>query len=79
MRIYICWGNYAGPHHLDIDPKSVFPHVANVECKYVLVESANGRHGHDAATYEKAVASGLIDPTKVRVRVRVRARVRVEG
>lgn len=64
MRIHICWGNYAGPHHLDIHTDWVWPHVANIKCKYLLMEGANPRHGHDAAAYEKAVASGLIDPTK---------------
>ena len=64
MRIHVCWGNYAGPHHLDIHTSLVWPRVANIKCKYLLMEGANPRHGHDAAAYERAVASGLIDPSK---------------
>ena len=65
VRIHVCWGNYAGPHHLDLAAYSVWPHVANVHCKYVLIEYANPRHGHEADAYEQAVASGIIDPSKV--------------
>ena len=67
VRIHVCWGNYAGPHHLDIDCDDVWPVVANIKCKYVLMEGANPRHGHDAAAYERAVSSGLIDPTKTTI------------
>ena len=63
----MCWGNYAGPHHLDIDTNSVWPLVAEIKCKYVLMEGANPRHGHDAAAYERAVSSGLIDPTQTTI------------
>ena len=62
MRIYICWGNYAGPHHLDIDPRSVFPHVANVKCKYVLVESANGLPLTLALPYSPSPTLALAQP-----------------
>ena len=65
VRIHICWGNYAGPHHLDLNAYSVWPHVANVHCKYVLIEGANPRHGHEAVAFEQAVAAGLIDPTEL--------------
>ena len=58
MRIHICWGNYAGPHHHDIDAGAVWPAVAKVSAKYVLIEAANPRHGHEIAAFEKAVASG---------------------
>jgi methionine synthase II (cobalamin-independent) len=64
VRIHVCWGNYAGPHHLDLSAYSVWPHVANCNAKYVLIEGANPRHGHEAAAFEHAVSTGLIDPTK---------------
>ena len=40
-------------------------HVANVKCKYVLMEGANPRHGHEVDAFEHAIAKGIIDPTKV--------------
>ena len=63
--MHICWGNYAGPHHHDIAADSVWPIVANVKCKYILIEAANPRHGHEVAAFERAVASGLFDSSKV--------------
>ena len=65
VRIHVCWGNYAGPHHLDLAAYSIWPHVANVHAKYVLIEGANPRHGHEVAAYEQAVSSGLIDPAQM--------------
>lgn len=65
VRIHVCWGNYAGPHHLDVAAYSVWPHVAEVHAKYVLLEGANPRHGHEVAAFEQAVSSGLIGPDTV--------------
>jgi len=65
VRIHICWGNYAGPHHHDIAASSVWPYVARINAKFILVEAANPRHGHEVAAFEEAVASGLIDDSKV--------------
>ena len=55
----------AGPHHLDLTASSVWPHVAKINCKFVLIEGANARHEHEAAAYAEAIAKGLIDPTKL--------------
>ena len=52
VRIHICWGNYAGPHHHDIAASIVWPSVATVHCKYILIEAANPRHGHEVAAFE---------------------------
>ena len=30
----MCWGNYAGPHHHDVDAASLWPIMANVHAKY---------------------------------------------
>ena len=66
VRIHVCWGNYAGPHHHDIAASIVWPSVAAVHAKYILIEAANPRHGHEVAAFEEAVASGLFGRTKVR-------------
>ena len=65
VRIHVCWGNYAGPHHHDIAAQSVWPSVARVNAKYILIEAANPRHGHEIAAFEEAVASGLLGDEKV--------------
>ena len=65
VRIHVCWGNYAGPHHHDIAAASVWPAVARINAKYILIEAANPRHGHEVAAFEEAVSGGLIDSSKV--------------
>ena len=78
VRYHVCWGNYAGPHHHDVDAASLWPIMANVQAKYVVLEAANPRHIHEVALFEKAVQSGhfradqvivpgVIDTTAARV------------
>ena len=47
VRYHVCWGNYAGPHHHDVDAASLWPIMANVHAKYVVLEAANPRHIHE--------------------------------
>ena len=47
VRYHVCWGNYAGPHHHDVDAASLWPIMANVQAKYVVLEAANPRHIHE--------------------------------
>ena len=44
IRIHVCWGNYAGPHHYDIELPEIWPLIRQITCKYILLEAANGRH-----------------------------------
>ena len=78
VRYHVCWGNYAGPHHHDVDAASLWPIMANVQAKYVVLEAANPRHCHEVVLFEKAVqcghfradqviVPGLIDTTAARV------------
>lgn len=65
VRIHVCWGNYAGPHHHDVGAASVWPAVGRIRAKYILIEAANPRHGHEVAAFEEALRSGLLDPSIV--------------
>ena len=78
VRIHICWGNYAGPHHNDVDADKIWPIIGKVKCKYILIEAANPRHNHEAKAFARAVAGGhfkrdqvivpgVIDTTAARV------------
>ena len=49
VRVHVCWGNYAGPHHRDIAASIVWPHIAMLKAKYFLVEAGNARHAHEHA------------------------------
>lgn len=47
MRLHLCWGNYEGPHHRDIDLAKIFDAVMKARPQALLFESANPRHAHE--------------------------------
>ncbi|CAE7379778.1 metE, partial [Symbiodinium microadriaticum] len=78
IRIHVCWGNYAGPHHKDMPAELLWPLIGEIKATYILVEGANPRHRIDVAAFEDAVrkgyfkqhqviAPGLVDSTTARV------------
>ncbi|CAJ1424691.1 unnamed protein product [Effrenium voratum] len=78
IRIHVCWGNYAGPHHKDMPAGLLWPILAEAKATYLLVEGANARHRMDVLAFEEAVKKGhfkehqvivpgLIDTTAARV------------
>jgi 5-methyltetrahydropteroyltriglutamate--homocysteine methyltransferase len=69
-RAHICWGNYAGTHHCDIDFKKIFHHVMNVNARFISIEASNHRHAHEWTVFEelelpedKVLMPGVIDTT----------------
>jgi len=72
IRLYICWGNYEGPHVCDIAMDTVFPLLMSVPARYVLFETANPRHGHEWTVFryrkteipdDKILVPGAVDTT----------------
>lgn len=72
IRVHICWGNYEGPHLLDIPMAKVFPILMQTKSRYVLFETANPRHSHEWAVFDerktdipedKILVPGVIDTT----------------
>jgi 5-methyltetrahydropteroyltriglutamate--homocysteine methyltransferase len=68
MRLHLCWGNYAGPHHKDIELKEIVKPVLKTTAAFVSVEAANPRHGHEWEVWKdtklpdgKALIPGVID------------------
>jgi 5-methyltetrahydropteroyltriglutamate--homocysteine methyltransferase len=53
IRMHICWGNYEGPHHKDVDLEMILPTVLKVQANGLLFEAANPRHAHEWETFEK--------------------------
>ena len=47
MRMHICWGNYEGPHHMDVDLTEVLPAVFEARPAAIVFEAANPRHEHE--------------------------------
>ena len=70
MRMHLCWGNYAGPHHRDIPLKRIVDIVLKARPAYLLLEGANPRHEHEWSVFEqvklpdeKILVPGVIDST----------------
>ena len=68
VRMHICWGNYEGPHHLDIPFETIFDVVMKAKPQGLLVEAANPRHSHEWRVFEskklpddKIIIPGVID------------------
>jgi 5-methyltetrahydropteroyltriglutamate--homocysteine methyltransferase len=67
-RAHICWGNYPGTHHCDIDLSKIYNTVTQVNAKYLSIESSNHRHAHEWEIFKefafpdnKILMPGVID------------------
>jgi 5-methyltetrahydropteroyltriglutamate--homocysteine methyltransferase len=70
MRMHLCWGNYEGPHHLDVPLKDIIDIVLTARPAAISFEGANPRHEHEWKVWkevrlppEKAIIPGVIDST----------------
>jgi 5-methyltetrahydropteroyltriglutamate--homocysteine methyltransferase len=70
MRLHLCWGNYEGPHHLDVPLKDIIGEVFKARPMAVSFEGANPRHEHEWAIFEdiplppdKVLIPGVLDTT----------------
>ena len=70
MRMHVCWGNYAGPHHFDIPLSRIASEVMRAKPGVLLLEAANPRHAHEWSVFEelripdeKILCPGVIDST----------------
>lgn len=68
-RMHLCWGNYPGPHHCDVDLALIADIVWQAKPQTVLLEGANPRHAHEFAYFEanplpdgKVLCPGMIEP-----------------
>jgi 5-methyltetrahydropteroyltriglutamate--homocysteine methyltransferase len=71
MRMHLCWGNYEGPHQLDVPLKDIVGDVLTQARPMGLsFEGANPRHEHEWAVFEhvrvpdgKVIIPGVLDTT----------------
>lgn len=72
VRMHVCWGNYEGPHHCDVEMAVMLPTLMQAKPAGLLFETANPRHAHDWATFaelraivpdDKVLIPGVIDST----------------
>jgi 5-methyltetrahydropteroyltriglutamate--homocysteine methyltransferase len=68
LRFHVCWGNYRGPHHRDVELAQIVDLVLRVRAKYIYIEAANPRHEHEWEVWrdvrlpdDKALIVGVID------------------
>jgi 5-methyltetrahydropteroyltriglutamate--homocysteine methyltransferase len=69
LRMHLCWGNYPGPHHRDVDLADILDLVWKAKPRTVLFEAANPRHAHEWRLFEevpvpegKVLCPGVIEP-----------------
>lgn len=70
MRIHLCWGNYEGPHHLDVPLRDIVNVVLAARPAGISFVGANPRHEHEVDVWrgvelpeEKVLIPGVVDPT----------------
>jgi 5-methyltetrahydropteroyltriglutamate--homocysteine methyltransferase len=70
LRMHLCWGNYEGPHQLDIPLADIIDLVLSARPSAVSFEGANPRHEHEWSLFEgtkltdgKIIIPGVVDST----------------
>lgn len=70
IRLHLCWGNYEGPHHLDLPLKTILPVALKARCGAVSFEGANPRHEHEWKVFRDVklpdgyvIIPGVLDST----------------
>jgi 5-methyltetrahydropteroyltriglutamate--homocysteine methyltransferase len=65
VRMHICWGNYEGPHHHDIELKRIIGLVCKAKPATILFEGANPRHAHEWEVWADAQKKGQLPENKI--------------
>jgi 5-methyltetrahydropteroyltriglutamate--homocysteine methyltransferase len=70
VRLHVCWGNYEGPHDLDVPLEEIWPEVSHINAGAFMLSMANPRHAHEYRLFEnpaflddRLLISGVIDTT----------------
>lgn len=70
VRLHLCWGNYEGPHRLDIPLRDILDIVLTANVGALSFEAANCRHEHEWNVFQdiklpddKVILPGVIDST----------------
>ncbi len=68
VRLHLCWGNYEGPHTLDVPIARLLPTVLGIRAGFLSFEGANPRHAHEWRVFEeiklpddKCIIPGVLD------------------
>jgi 5-methyltetrahydropteroyltriglutamate--homocysteine methyltransferase len=70
VRLHMCWGNYEGPHHLDIPLREIIDVALKAKAGALSFEGANPRHEHEWVVFKEVrlpdgvvIIPGVIDST----------------
>ena len=72
VRMHVCWGNYEGPHHCDVEMGTILPVLMKAKPQGLLFETSNPRHQHDWTYFramralipeDRVLIPGVIDST----------------
>ncbi len=70
LRLHLCWGNYAGPHHKDVELRDIIDEVLLARPSGLSFAAATPRHAHEWRVWEdvripagKVLIPGVVDPT----------------
>jgi 5-methyltetrahydropteroyltriglutamate--homocysteine methyltransferase len=70
VRLHVCWGNYEGPHTLDVALEEILPLLYRAKVGALVVSMANPRHAHEYRCFERhplpedmVLVAGVIDTT----------------
>jgi 5-methyltetrahydropteroyltriglutamate--homocysteine methyltransferase len=70
VRLHVCWGNYEGPHDLDVPLADILPTILQADVGAIVLPFANPRHAHEFKIFEtgpladdQLLVAGVIDTT----------------
>lgn len=69
VRLHVCWGNYEGPHDLDVELQEIIPFLKRAKVGGFVLPFANPRHAHeyrylkDLIGKDQIIVAGAIDST----------------
>jgi len=70
VRLHVCWGNYEGPHDLDVPLQDIWPEVSQMNVGAIMLSMANPRHAHEYRLFtepgflgDKLLIAGVIETT----------------
>ena len=70
VRLHVCWGNYGGPHDLDVGLEEIWAEIARASVGGFLISLANPRHAHEVQLFARGIlpqgallVPGVIDTT----------------
>ena len=69
VRLHVCWGNYEGPHDLDVELQEIIPFLRRAKVGGFVLPFANPRHAHEyryltnLLAKDQVIVAGVIDST----------------